>query len=764
MKSILRHSLLRKSFYYHLWTDETVNHKSRNKISKTELYMRTIFSLLFCFLLFSAYAQSVITGQISDKTDGYGIPGVTIQIKGTTKGTVTDFDGKYQIQASEGDILIISSVGYISQEVSVQAASTIDVSLSPDIQQLEEVVVIGYGKVEEKDVTGVVNKVDSKLFNGGVVASPDALINGKVAGVNMTSSGGEPGAQINIRIRGGTSLSASNQPLFVIDGVPIDSEPNNPDGLGGSRNPLNFINPNDIADITVLKDASAAAIYGSRGANGVIIITTKTGTSGKPSFTYDGNFTVTTFDNPNKFLNRNDFVLTVERRAPGKVDELGNSNTDWVDEVTRVAQGMNHNLSASFGSKNGEYRISTNYQKLDGVLETSSTERIAASLNATQRLLNDDLTLTFNSKHSINNDRFAPGVINTAFSFDPTQPIRVEDPTFGGYFEHENLLAPVNPVSRINQTFDLGRSSRNLIAVKVDYKIPSVEGLSINSQTSLDLVKGKRQLWQPETLKSNANPNGQFLYEDDESTSRLGEIYLNYSKSLNSTELSMDFTAGYSYQDWEKFRPRRELMDEVQATSLGIDSEKIVSDGQLSDINASLNRINSETDTLENRLISGWGRANFSFQDKYLFTTTIRRDGSTRFGQSNRWGNFPSLAVGWRVMEESFTSFLKPHFSDLKFRFSWGITGSQEIPDYLWSTTYAFSQVGAQVIFGDEVISTLRPTAVDPNIKWEETTSSNLGVDFGILEGKIYGSIDLYEKTTDDLIMEISIPGWIDNR
>ncbi len=717
-----------------------------------------IILLVLFRLVDQVRAQDIVSGRVLDASDNSGIPGVTITIKGTTRGTLTDFNGDYSIALSKGDTLVYSFVGYKTLEKGFDGVLSPETYLDLDVQQLEEIVVIGYGKVETKDVTGVISKIDEKTFNRGVQASPDALINGKVAGVTMTSSGGEPGAQFNIRIRGGTSLSASNQPLFVVDGVPLDSEPNNPDGMAGSRNPLNFINPNDIADITILKDASAAAIYGSRGANGVIIITTKTGKSGGLELSYDGNYSITTFTDPGDFLRTDEFIFTIERRAPGKLEDLGSEDTDWVDEVSRTSHGTNHNLSAGFGKNGTQVRVSANYLKLNGILNTSSTERIAGAINASQKLFNDDLSLTLNTKHSLNTDRFAPAVMNSAFSFDPTQPVRNGDTTFAGYFEHPNLLSDINPVSMINQTYDIGNSVRNLVSLKADYKLPFMQGLSANSNVSIDITDGQRQLWQPETLKSNANPDGQFLYVDDQSTSRLGEFYLNYAKSLEPGSIRMDYTAGYSYQDWEKLRPRSELKDGISSNAMGIDHEDIVSSGKLSDLAPDLNVINTELDTLESRLISFWGRANFSIKDRYLITATLRRDGSTRFGPANQWGNFPSLALGWRVLDEPFAKGISSVFSDLKLRYSWGITGSQEIPDYLWSTTYAFSQVGAQVIIGDEVIPGLRPTAVDPNIQWEETTSSNIGLDFGTFEGRLHGSIDLYKKVTDNLIMQIPAP------
>ena len=721
---------------------------------------RTWFALALLVLPGLAIAQRTISGQVTDQNDGAGLPGVAVLIQGTPTGVVTDFDGNFELTVPQtGAVLVFSFVGYLTQEVPVGSQTVVDVSLPLDIKQLDEVVVIGYGQVEKGDITGVVSKVDDRTFNRGVLTTPDRLIAGKVAGVQITANSGRPGDQVSIRLRGGTSLTASNEPLFVVDGVPLDNSSHNPGGMTGGRNPLNFINPSDIADITVLKDASAAAIYGSRGANGVIIITTKSGNGaspGKVQFSYDGNYSASVLTQRVDVLNRDEFVFTVERRGQRWVNSLGDANTDWTDEILQLAHGHNHNFSASMGGKKTTFRASLNYQDLNGVLKTENTERLAASLNLTQKLLNDDLTLQLNSKHALTNDRFAPNVVGTALLFDPTQPVRSDNPETGFYYEHEQELAPDNPVSTIDQTFEIGRSYRNLINLTATYDFPFLEGLQAKVNYAYDRTDGQRQRFQPETLQGVRNQQGWFAYEDFNRNSNLFEAYLNYSEEILGN-VKMDLTGGYSYQDFFREFPNYQKVDTIPVSRYGIDDPlSIIDNDQLEEITPIL--FQPIFDQFENRLISFWGRANFTISDKYLVTATLRRDGSTRFGEDNRWGLFPSLAVGWRILDESFAKPLSSTFSDLKLRFSYGVTGSQEIEDYLYVNLYEPGQETAQYIFGNDTVNTIRPNAVDPDIKWEETRSWNLGLDYGLLGGRIYGTLDFYRKLTTDLLFEIPFP------
>ena len=440
-------------------------------------WIKSLLAILLTYSSFWGFSQNqTISGVVKDAQDGTSLPGVTILIKGTQNGAVTDIDGKYSLTAPSDAVLVFTYIGYQTVEEVVGDRSVIDINLGTDIQELSEIVVIGYGQVEKGDVTGVVNKIDEKEFNKGMIVSPERLIAGKVAGVQITPDSGEPGGRTAIRIRGGSSLGGGSDPLYVIDGVVLS---NGQFDVADTRNPLSFINPADIADITVLKDASAAAIYGAQGASGVIIITTKRGESGKPKFSYDGSFSVSTIGPKVDMLSTDEFVFTVERQAPQNLDDLGVDdvlyNTNWFDQVTRNSTGQNHNLGASFGiGKNTTSRVSVNYQSLNGVLNTSSTRRLAGSINLSHKALNGDLTIDWNSKHSLINNRFAPNVVGAALIMAPTQPVRIDENT---YFEWQNPLAPANPVSEIERTNNIGRTIRNLYSLKLEYKLPFLEGI-----------------------------------------------------------------------------------------------------------------------------------------------------------------------------------------------------------------------------------------------------------------------------------------------
>ncbi|MFT6882344.1 MAG: TonB-linked SusC/RagA family outer membrane protein [Marinoscillum sp.] len=706
-----------------------------------------------CLFPCDSFAQErTVSGTIIDESDGVGVPGVTVLIKGTSTGTTTDFNGNFKLNVSDGAVLILSFIGYQTEQVAIGSRSVIDVSLALDIEELAEVVVIGYGKVEKGDVTGVVNKIDSKQFNRGMMTSPEQLIAGKVAGVQITSNDGSPGGGISIRMRGGTSLNASNDPLFVVDGIPLDGG-----GVAGGRNPLNFINPSDIADITVLKDASAAAIYGSRGANGVIIITTKTGKPGKVQISYDGSYSVSNIVDRVRMLTTPEFRATVENEGKRNFDDLGESDTDWLDEVLQTAQGQNHNVGVSFGGETYNGRVSLNYQNLDGILKTSNTERLAASVNLNKYFLKKDLTLNFNMKSTITNNRFAPNVVGGALVFDPTQAIFAEDSTTGGYFEFSNPLAPANPVATIDQIFNIGRTQRNLIGASAVYNLPFIKGLSVKVNYALDMAEGYSQVSSLPNAKVGRNRGG-FSYYQDSKRSNLVEAYVNYNTKLSFGKA--DFIAGYSYQDFTTTVNKSYSLAEPDTINYGLlnisDPLTFLTNGELDD---RLRYLQTPlTNNLENRLISFWGRANFSVLDKYLVTFTLRQDGSTRFGKSNRWGLFPSLALGWRILDESFAGPLKGVFSDLKLRMSYGVTGNQGIGDYLYVNLYEPGGERAQYILGGDTITTYRPNAVDPDIKWEETTSFNAGLDYGLFGGRLYGSLDVYRKLTTDLLFNIAFP------
>lgn len=716
--------------------------------------MKYLLSMIFLMTCLIASAQKkTVTGTITDASDGVTLPGVTVQVKGTMSGASTDIDGRFSLEVAATDVLVFSYIGFRQVEITVGGRTVIDVALEADIQELSEIVVVGYGQVEKGDVTGVVNKIDERQFNNGMLTSPEQLIAGKVAGVQITSNSGEPGGGISIRIRGGSSLQGGSEPLYVVDGIPLEKG----GGVAGTRNPLSFINPSDIADITILKDASAAAIYGSRAASGVVIITTKSGGTGKPQFSYDGSVSVSTLVDEVKMLNTEEFVFTVGRKGPRNLGDLGYEdvlyNTKWIDEVLQTAIGHNHNLSASFGIKdNTSARVSINYQNLDGIINTSNTERIAASVNLTQKMLDNDLTIKLNSKHSIINNRFAPNVVGSALIYAPTQPVFIGE---NEYFQWNSNLAPANPVSSIANTFNIGRSMRNLVGLNLDYKLPFLEGMSVKFNYALDRQDGQSQV--TNYSLGRAGDLGGFSYFEDYTQSNLFEAYLNYVKELSFGKV--DVLAGYSYQDFNRsVKTSYRKQDTVDVEELAITSPTDYF--SISDLNGFGNLLEQPLvfGETENRLISFWGRANIGIKDKYLITATIRKDGSTRFAPSNRWGIFPSLAVGWRVIDEPFMESMTDVFSNLKARVSYGITGNQDIADYAYIPFYQDGDDRAQYIFGQDTINTIRPNAVDPSIKWEETASLNAGIDFGFFNGRLTGSFDVYNKVTSDLLLDITFP------
>ncbi len=716
---------------------------------KPNHFNRWCVAILAVFFCNTLLAQRTITGTVTDAQTKEPLIGANIIVVGTSIGTITEFDGSYTLNVPEGSTqLEFSYTGYANQRVTIGASNVLDIALQAG-EILDEVVVIGYGTVKKEDATGAVNSVSSKDFNRGAIVSPDQLITGRVAGVQITSNSGEPGGQVSIRIRGGTSVNASNEPLYVIDGVPIDNAAHNPGGFSSGRNPLNFLNPNDIETFTVLKDASATAIYGSRGANGVIIITTKKGKTGaKGQVSYDGYYTSASFIDKPDVLNAQDFRNVVTFIAPERLTQLGNNNTDWFDEMTRIATGHSHTLSFSGGAENLGYRASLGFQSLEGIIQSSKTERTSYSLNLNQSFFDNRLNINFNLKGAVTNDQFDPGVVGAAYTFDPTQP--VFDPAntkFAGYFEYGVALSPRNPVSSIEQIQDLGKSTRNIGNIEFEYKFDDfIPGLSAKLNLGYDGNTGERKRFLPTTyaIPPVSADTGELRIENFTRTNELLDFYLNYKTTIGANH-RIDFTAGYSYQDFRGEFPS------FRAFNL---------DNDLFTFNSTVpaREFEANNSVVENRLISFFGRANYVFRDKYLLTVTLRRDGSTRFGESNRWGLFPSAALAWRILEENFADGLSKTFSDLKLRLGYGITGNQDIGDFRYLPLYTLSDVRARYQFGNSFVTTARPDGYDPNLKWEETASYNVGLDFGLLNGKISGTLDYYYKKTEDLLFTVTVP------
>jgi TonB-linked SusC/RagA family outer membrane protein len=704
------------------------------------------FLLFLMFLPYQLFGQvNTITGLVSDKTDGNPLPGVTIIVKGTTTGTVTDVDGTYSIKASPEQTLIFSFIGYSKSEVPVEANLQINVSLTEETTALDELVVIGYGTVKKSDATGSINTVSSKDFNKGSITSAQDLLIGKSAGVVITNAGGAPGAGATIRIRGGSSLRASNDPLIIIDGVPIDNS-----NINGSANMLAFVNPNDIETMTVLKDASATAIYGSRASNGVIIITTKKGKVGSPmKITYDGS---TSMASAIKFVDvytgdeirqlANDSTKTA-LFASG-ISKLDSANTDWQKEIFRTAITRDHNLSVSGAFKTLPYRVSVGYTDQQGTMKNTGMQRLTGSVNLEPTFFKNDLKVSINAKGMNTNYNFGDaGALGSAINMDPTK--NVYDTTdAGGYFQWVNegaSLGTPNPVEQLMEVDNKSIVQRVIGNIQLDYRVRFFPDLRANLNLATDYTESNGHNNRPKTSPGTLTGTywGRLSDYSAKNKNNLLDFYLNYTKDLSQINSKIDATAGYSWQHFE-----RESNNFTRGNY---------------DATHPYQKPDSSFTPTESYLVSFFGRVNYTFSSRYLLTFTIRDDGSSRFAEGNRWGLFPSAAFAWKIKEESFMKNAEG-ISDLKLRLGWGITGQQDIPggDYPAMATYVMAQNAFYYPIGGVFLPTLRPNPYDPHIKWEETTTQNLGLDFGFMKDRITGSLDIYKRTTKDLINEVTVP------
>ncbi len=717
--------------------------------------------LLTYFLAFGlscqVWAQRQVTGTVTDAADGTPLPGVNISEKGTTKGTITDINGSYTLSVSEGATLVFSFIGYISQEVPSAGQSTINVQLAEDVASLSEIVVVGYGEQEKKDVTGAMATLKAEDFNAGVIQSPEQLFQGKLSGVLVVNNSGEPGGSVNINIRGANSIRAGNNPLFVVDGFPLDGRDISSAGidvgsLGSSsaRNPLNFINPADIQSIDILKDASATAIYGSRGANGVVIITTKKAKPGEANFTYNGYVGVSTVANELDLLDRDQYLDAVSTIAQATPQDFG-ANTDWQDEIFRTAIIHSHSMSFSKGTEGGAYRVSLGYFNQEGIVEKSSLERITARINATQDLIKNRLKADFQFTVGRVNDQFAPITNNPDFEGDllvntlssnPTIPVRLPDGTFPQAGTSLNGFALsnsyINPVAFSEFYDDEAETTRILGNIGVTLNI--IKGLDFRTNFGVDYSFSERRLdIDPRFVPPPPSYEGFAGISDLQLSSYLLENFLTYTVDIGTSKLKI--LGGYSYQEFTTRLNSIGLINTVvpgtNNSSLGTNN---ITFGQIDPANPQFS--GNQT----NKLQSFYGRVNYAFQDKYLVTATVRADGSSRFGENNRYAVFPSLAFAWRLSEEDF---VPEFFTDLKLRAGWGITGNQEIPN---GATQRL--VSVDPISGDATIV----SEANPDIQWEETTQWNIGLDFAFLQGRISGTIDYYDKRTTDLLLSLTVP------
>lgn len=719
-----------------------------NTFIKTHVRLVAVFLLMLAAL--PSLAQVQVSGLVLDQ-DREPVIGATVKVKGTSTGTATDIDGRFTLQApSANSTLSISYVGYLPMEIAANSPELEKgVVLKENAEVLDEVVVIGYGRVKKSDATGSVIAVKPDDFNKGNRTSVQEAMVGKIPGVNVVTASGAPGSGATVRIRSGASLSASNDPLFVVDGVPIDNST-----IEGASNLIGGINPEDIETFTVLKDASATAIYGSRASNGVIVITTKKGAD-RLKITYTGSFAISTKTKSLEVLDADEFRKFVPTITGVPSDAVfGTANTDWQDEIYRTAFGTEHNLSVA-GKINAittPYRVSVGYTNQDGIIRTNKYQRFTAGVALTPKLLDDHLNLNLNAKFSYeHNNMVDNGVVTNALRYDPTRPVRTGSSTAAtdpglGYFIWMNGNSPMaiqtdNPVAQLELEDRLNKVTRSIGNAQFDYKIHGLEDLSVNLNLGYDILRSKYNRTVPELAgmmyTGNQKDGTGLVYNSTQDKSNLLlDAYANYHHNWGGKH---DFSAmaGYGWQHfWRKY----------DATNHDPEGNELSAKRHYK---------------TEYYLVSWYGRLNYSFADRYLLTATLRADASSRFAKDNRWGYFPSVAAAWRVIQEPFLQ-EQSTLSDLKIRVGYGETGQQDIiNDYPWMTTYSISYPESSYQFGDKWYETYRPNGYDNDIKWETTSTWNFGVDFGFLNNRIFGSVDYYKRHTKDLLNTINVPAGV---
>ncbi|WP_188458111.1 SusC/RagA family TonB-linked outer membrane protein [Psychroflexus planctonicus] len=699
-------------------------------------------SLLLMFIPISIFAQNQVSGTVTDNT-GIPIPGVEVSIEDTNRGTSTDFDGKFTIEVNDGESIKVAYLGYKTQIITYTGQSNLEIQLQPDQDVLEEVVLVGYGSSRKKDITGSVSSLSKEDFTKGNIISANDLLQGRAAGVNITTGGGAPGSPAAIRIRGGGSLGASNDPLIVIDGLPLENA-----APGGSRSVLSTINPNDIESLTILKDASAAAIYGNRASAGVIIIETKKGTK---QFQVDYNYAAGIYTRFNEVdvFNAQDFRQIISERRPGDIDELGDANTNWQDEIYRTALSADHNISIRGNLlKRIPTRLSVGHLDQDGLRLTSEYQRTNASIALNPSFFKDHLRINLNANFSQEKNRFAPAVEGAALRFDPTRPVRDPSSPFGGYFEYftnssSGIPTPEltvrNPVATLLQRNDRTETNRYYGNLNIDYRFHFLPEMKAVVNLGMDVGEGSgRNILSPESAQGYNSENelvGSEGFFENERRNYLADGYLNYKKDLFK-DFNADFTLGYSYQRFEN--------DGFNVGNLR--------DPQFSD------RV--EFADIDLVLVAYFARAVFNYEDKYVLTSTYRRDGSSRFSTVNRWGDFFSGAFAWNIMEEDFMQDQNT-FDNLKLRAGVGQTGQQGIgPRGIYFANYEVARNVDQsnYMFGSTPIIPGLPTARNTKAQWETATTFNAGIDFAFFKNRLSGAVDIYHRETDNLYVFAGVP------
>ena len=713
--------------------------------------------MTFLMIASNSSAQNIVTGRVTDSKDGSGLTGATVAAKGTRNAVQTGSDGSFKISVpGNASSLLITSVGYESQQVSISGQSSINILLVQTSSRLNDVVVIAYGSRRRGDLTGSIASVSSKDFQKGFIPSSEQLLQGKVAGLQITSGGGSAGGGSKIRIRGGASLNASNDPLIVIDGVPVEGN-----GISGTGNLLSTINPNDIESISVLKDASATALYGSRASNGVLIVTTKKGVKGKIRYNFNSQLSVSNVADQVDVLTADEVrkIITDNATATGSntyKNLLGTANTNWQDEIYRKAIGNDNTISASGSAGNFPFRLSLGYLTQEGVLLKNKFDRISSALNLSPKFFDDHLSVNLNVKAStIKNDFSNQGAVGAAIAFDPTQSVTAAN-KFGNYFEWLQAdgkpidLANRNPLGLINLGDNTSRVNRIIGNIQLDYKVHFFPDLHVLINVGEDYTKGKGNANVDSLSATVYKTGGRRSYYQQEKKNTLADVQLFYAKEIKSINTKVDILVGHSYQQF--------LTNVFNYASF---SYRAIGDPLKPNLKDTLE--NSQptfaTDNPKYILESYLGRVNFNIANKYLLTGSLRRDASSKFSPENRVGYFPAVAAAWKLKDEFFHN--SNVINELKLRLGWGITGQQDgIAYYSYLTRYTRSNSSAQYQFGNTFYTFLRPEGYDASIKWETTTTSNAGLDFGLLNNRISGSVDVYLKKTKDLLSDVPVaPG-----
>lgn len=720
--------------------------KQRNQKSVLAKVLLLVYVLLFIPLLLRAQqANFRVSGTVFDD-DKMPLIGATVVVDGSSKGVVTDYDGKFTLTVpSSNTKLKVSYIGCKTKVVSINGQHTLSIQLEAESNVLKETVIIGYGVQRKSDLTGSVSNVNASDFNKGVINSPEQLINGKISGVQIVNGGGSPSAGSTIRIRGGASLNASNDPLIVLDGVPMEVGGK----VSGSGNFLSLINPNDIESMTVLKDASSTAIYGSRASNGVIIITTKKGIHAKkPTITFSSTNSLQVPTKLADMVSRSEFSSIIDKYGTEHQQSLVNQNvnTDWNDEIFHSAFGSDNNvgISGMLGSQL-PYRVSLGYSYQDGILKTDNVTRYTGSISLSPTLFDDHLKLNINGKGTYSDTRFAnTDALWGGATHSPFTPVYSGTDAFLGYYEAADASglpingATGNPLGLLNNYHSTSDVYRFIGSIDADYSMHFLPELHAHVTLGYDFSRGKGRIYVPKNAYQFFNTQGRnYTYGPQKNNNRIATIYLNYSKYFEAIKSNVDVTLGYDYQAWKY-----------------TNSEYV----EYNDNTPREKQTSTAADDQRHTLLSFYARLNYSLASRYLLSLSMRRDGSSRFSPDNRWGSFPSVALGWRLSEEKFFKPLKGVVDNFKLRASYGITGQQDgIANYSYIPLYTVSQAGASYMFGGVPIVTYRPSPYNTELKWETTKAWNIGFDFSILDNRISGSFDWYSRRTEDLLATVPV-------